>query len=144
MSTADRRTFLRKSTLIAGGAIIAPSLSGLVACNDVVAPASPVGKILPRATRGSGGYGPLVPAGPELALPEGFTYVKFGVEGTPMSDGNLTPKAHDGMAAFEYGRSREDFEDDDESDDDEKSRGRERRIRLVRNHEMRGAGPAIG
>jgi secreted PhoX family phosphatase len=140
-TTADRRTFLRKSTLIAGGAIVAPSLSGLVACNDFVAPTSPGGKILPRATRGGGGYGPLFRAGPELALPEGFQYVKFGVEGTPMSDGNVTPKAHDGMAAFEFGRSREDFEDDD---DDRDSSEPERRIRLIRNHEMRGAGPAFG
>ena len=92
MATADRRTFLRKSTLIAEVAIVAPSLSGLVACNDVMAPASPAGKILPRAARGSGGYGPLVSNGPELALPEGFHYVKFGVEATPMSDGNVTPK----------------------------------------------------
>ena len=144
MTTADRRTFLRKSTLIAGGAIIAPSLSGLVACNDVVAPTPLVGKILPRALRGSGGYGPLIPAGPELALPEGFSYVRFGVEGTRMSDGSPTPKAHDGMAAFEYGRSREDFEDDDADGDDEESHWAPRRIRLVRNHEMRGAGPAIG
>src|SRR5919106_2157720 len=75
MTLADRRTFLRKSTLIAGGAIVAPSLSGLVACNDVVSPLTPSGKILPRAGRGSGGYGPLVPAGSELALPAGFQYV---------------------------------------------------------------------
>jgi secreted PhoX family phosphatase len=140
MTLADRRTFLRKSTLIAGGAIVAPSLSGLVACNDVVSPLTPSGKILPRAGRGSGSYGPLVPAGPELALPAGFHYVKFGVEGTPMSDGKLTPKAHDGMATFEFGRVREDFEDDD----DDRSHGKQRRIRLVRNHEMRGAGPAMG
>lgn len=59
-----------------------------------------------------------------------------------MSDGTLTPKAHDGMAAFEFGRVREDFEDDDE--DDDRARGTQRRIRLVRNHEVRGAGPAFG
>jgi uncharacterized protein len=142
MATADRRTFLRKSTILAGGAIVAPSLSGLVACNDVVAPPHQTGKIIPRVGRGAGGYGPLEPAGPELALPKGFKYVKFGVEGTPMSDGNVTPKAHDGMAAFEFGRVRDDFEDDD--DDGDPNGWKERRIRLVRNHEMRGAGPAFG
>jgi secreted PhoX family phosphatase len=47
------------------------------------------------------GYGALREAGPELALPEGFSYVKFGVQGAPMSDGTPTPRAHDGMAAFE-------------------------------------------
>ena len=63
MATADRRTFLRKSTLIAGGAIVAPSLSGLVACNDVMAPTSPAGKIIPRVGRRAG-----APAGQQGAL----------------------------------------------------------------------------
>jgi secreted PhoX family phosphatase len=39
-----------------------------------------------------------------------------------MSDGRVTPPAHDGMAAFKSGR----------------------KIRLVRNHEVRGAAPAFG
>ena len=39
MTTAvDRRTFLRKSSLMAGAAVIAPSLTGLVACSEPVAP----------------------------------------------------------------------------------------------------------
>jgi len=85
----DRRGFLRSAGIGVGAMAIAPSLPGLLAWG-----------------RGSGlrrtapGYGPLRPAGPELALPEGFRYVKFGVEGTPMSDGSPTPRAHDGMTAF--------------------------------------------
>ena len=68
------------------------------------------------AQEGEGGYGRLEPAGPELALPAGFTYRMFGVEGTIMSDGRPTPKAHDGMAAFPLPNGN---------------------IRLVRNHEDR-------
>ena len=56
-------------------------------------------------------------AGPELALPAGFTYRRFSLTGTPMSDGRPTPSAHDGMAAFPL---------------------RNGHIRLVRNHEIPG------
>ncbi len=51
-------------------------------------------------------YGPLRPVEdratglPLLELPEGFWYVTFGWARDPMSDGTLTPDAHDGMAAF--------------------------------------------
>ena len=69
-----------------------------------------------RAQADHGGYGPLAPAGPELALPEGFRYRMFGVEGTPMSDGRPTPRAHDGMAAFALPNGN---------------------VRLIRNHEDR-------
>jgi len=69
-----------------------------------------------QARPSEGGYGPLEPAGPELALPAGFTYRMFGVEGSTMSDGNPTPKAHDGMAAFELPNGN---------------------VRLIRNHEDR-------
>ena len=71
---------------------------------------------------GEGGYGPLYPAGPELALPKGFTYTMFGVEGWPLSDGRPTPHAHDGMAAFALENGN---------------------IRLIRNHESRSFGQAI-
>jgi secreted PhoX family phosphatase len=46
------------------------------------------------------GYGPLVPAGDDLALPAGFQYRVIANEGDPMDDGFPTPKAMDGMAAF--------------------------------------------
>lgn len=64
---------------------------------------------------GDGGYGPLRAAGPDLMLPEGFQYRMIGVEGTAMSDGNLTPRDHDGTAAFALPNGN---------------------IRLVRNHEV--------
>lgn len=75
------------------------------------------GKIAGRAGPGDGGYGPLRPAGSELALPRGFTYRLLGLEGSLMSDGRPTPRAHDGMAAFAAPNGN---------------------VRLLRNHEDRG------
>ena len=79
-----------------------------------------------RGRRGcSPDYGPLAPVRdhttglPLLMLPEGFEYLTFGWTGDVMSDGVRTPSNHDGMATF---------------------RGRNGRIRLVRNHEIDGAG----
>ena len=89
---------------------MAPSLAGLAA--RAAGLASARGPTV--AAAGSAGYGPLHPAGPELALPEGFSYAVLGVEGHPMSDGRPTPRAHDGMGLFPV------------SDDV---------VRLVRNHE---------
>jgi secreted PhoX family phosphatase len=73
------------------------------------------------------GYGPLfetldqTTGLPLIALPEGFKYLTFGWRGDPMDDGNPTPGAHDGMAAFATGLGR---------------------VRLVRNHEQ-GPGAAF-
>lgn len=67
------------------------------------------------------GYGPLfetidqTTGLPLLALPEGFKYLSFGWVRDPLDNGDLTPGAHDGTAAFAAGRGR---------------------VRLVRNHEM--------
>ena len=72
------------------------------------------------ASLGAGGYGGLRAAkarntGEEiLTLPEGFEYNVTGKTGMKMSDGNLTPAAHDGMAAFKVNGE----------------------LRLVRNHEI--------
>ncbi len=66
------------------------------------------------------GYGPLVPTKTNntgeifLALPKDFQYTVIGKAGSRMSDGHLTPPAHDGMAAFRVGNQ----------------------LRLVRNHEV--------
>ena len=76
----------------------------------------------PRWAPHNGGYGPLKPAGPVLELPEGFRYVRFGDEGSPMDGGAPTPPAHDGMAAFADGPGR---------------------LRLVRNHELTAKGEAF-
>ena len=70
----------------------------------------------PAATVGEGSYGPLQTAGPDLTLPPGFQYRKFGLAGSLMSDGVATPLGHDGMAAFPLPNGN---------------------IRLIRNHEVR-------
>ncbi|MEL7209974.1 MAG: alkaline phosphatase PhoX, partial [Actinomycetota bacterium] len=67
--------------------------------------------------RAGGGYGPLVAAGPELALPAGFRYRVLSFDGRVMSDGRPTPGAPDGMATFP---------------------GPDGTIRLIRNHELEG------
>jgi len=65
------------------------------------------------------GYGALAPTASKntgellLALPD-FQYTVFSKTGTMMSDGRPTPRAHDGMAAFQVGRE----------------------LRLIRNHEI--------
>src|SRR5688500_4397338 len=118
MPRLDRRSFLKTSTALSGAAL-APSLAGLVSCMPSAVPvATPTPSPTSAGSRRGreGGYGPLRPAGPELALPEGFSYLKFGVEGTMMSDGNRTPGGHDGMAAFAMPNGN---------------------IRLIRNHELR-------
>lgn len=70
-------------------------------------------------------YGPLHPAKDEntglelMSLPKGFEYISYGWTGSMMSDGNRTPGAHDGMAAFKHGN----------------------KLHLVRNHEVGGGTP---
>lgn len=70
----------------------------------------------PNAT----GYGPLAALPTKntaellLALPPDFQYTVFSRTGKIMSDGRPTPRAHDGMAAFQVGRE----------------------LRLIRNHEI--------
>lgn len=103
----NRRQFLRRAA-VGGGLVVSPSLAGLMtAC----AGSGPV-----TAGPGDGGYGPLQEVGRELALPAGFTSAMLGVEGSLMADGNPTPRAHDGMAAFPLANGN---------------------IRLIRNHEDR-------
>lgn len=113
----DRRSFLRAGAL-AGGALAGGPLRTLEALARVATLAEGAGRL-----RAAGGYGPLRPAGPELALPEGFRYVRFGAEGQPMSNGRPAPPSHDGMAAFPGPRGT---------------------VRLVRNHEVDGRAEAFG
>ena len=115
MTHQTRRDFLRRSAGLAGSFLIAPSLGGLVACSRGIR-SEGIGAMALRAGMGQGGYGALRPAGPELALPNGFSYKVLSFTGKPMSDGNATPCAFDGMAAFALPNGH---------------------VRLIRNHENR-------
>ena len=112
MPSHQRRSFLRNSVFTAG----ALALAGLTARKNL----AQEGFQSLRAGPEDGGYGPVSPTASSntgeilLALPAGFKYNAFGKTGVMMSDGNLTPRAHDGMGAF----------------------ADERGICLIRNHEV--------
>jgi len=120
--TMDRRSLLTRGAAMAGGGMLSA-----VALERLQANAAFGRGAKARAAVAGEGYGPLVAVADQsgkeiLALPAGFSYVTFGHIGSRMSDGNPTPLALDGMAAF---------------------RGDGRRVVLVRNHEDRnnpGAG----
>lgn len=111
MSKLDRRNFIFRAGL-AGGAF---AFSGLI--NRAAALS---GHRLASPLLSAPGYGPLLPTRSNntgetlLALPKGFQYTVFGKTGSLMSDGRPTPRAHDGMAAFQVNKQ----------------------LRLVRNHEV--------
>ena len=109
----DRRQFFGRA--IGGGTAL--GLGGFRALGDLAALSN---RHIHGAGIGQGGYGPLLPAGDELALPAGFQYVRLGATGSRMDDGLLTPGAPDGMGAFAMANGN---------------------IRLVRNHEMLGKRP---
>ena len=118
-TSMNRRAFLSRA---AGTALVPASVSGLLAaCSDT----DPTGTIVtPRLNKGgragNGGYGPLENDAGILLMPRGVQVRAFGAIGDPMSDGNVTPIALDGMAAFPAPRNR---------------------VRLVRNHEDRNDPP---
>lgn len=109
--TLTRRHLLKSSAAAALGAVALP---GLVARAANPSPRGQSGKV-------DGGYGELVVAGAELALPVGFRYAVLNRQGVPMSDGKPTPGAFDGMAAFTVGG----------------------KTRLIRNHEIRTPRPTL-
>lgn len=117
MCTVDRRGFLHRLAAYGSGALFAPSLAGLAACNDV-----PWGPLLRKAGKGSGGYGELAESAncPELLIPAGFTCVKLSETLAPSqaSPSFTVPQALDGMAAFPLDNLN---------------------IRLIRTHEIRDA-----
>ena len=99
MTGLDRRSFLK-----AGSATLLAT-TGLQAISTRMAEAAPGnGRLHPRNPRAD--YGPLRPTAAVntrdrwLALPAGFSYSVFGKTGAPMSDGQRSPRAHDGMGAF--------------------------------------------
>ncbi|MBC8088898.1 MAG: DUF839 domain-containing protein [Phycisphaerae bacterium] len=123
MTQVDRREFLRTGAKYAAGGLAAPSLIGLMACNDVE-PVGPDGEArLARAPRGAGGYGPILadPDGLPFLIPAGFKLRQISKAGDDMKGsgaGNPVPNALDGMAAYHMPNGN---------------------IRLIRNHEMRDA-----
>ncbi len=110
MSNFGRRDFLLNAGL---------SSAGLLAFNGFAARLSLL-KAGAFDAPAAIGYGPLAPTKSKntgellLALPPDFQYTVFSKTGTIMADGRPTPRAHDGMAAFQVGRE----------------------LRLVRNHEI--------
>jgi secreted PhoX family phosphatase len=91
-------------------------IAGVGITGAFVVPAAAVGaKPTGPGSPAVDGYGPLAKAGPELALPKGFSYTTFGRVGSTMSDGLPTPGAHDGIGMFRAG---------------------DHRVRLIRNHEI--------
>lgn len=120
-ATMRRRDFLRGSALAGVGVLGFGALDGLLLARS--AHAQP-GRGVPGGDRDPG-YGPLrevTRTDPQtgfaqtLYLPEGFDFAVFGLAGTEMDDGRITPLGHDGMAAFA---------------------GPNGTTRLVRNHEER-------
>jgi secreted PhoX family phosphatase len=89
MDSIDRRTLLRRGAVLAGTALVAPSV------------------LASRAQATTVGYGPLAPVGDGLlALPAGFTYRVVDRTGDPMSDGLTQPEAPDGQAFFPHPTNR--------------------------------------
>ncbi|MBA2514571.1 MAG: DUF839 domain-containing protein [Solirubrobacterales bacterium] len=121
--TVDRRTFLRRSAAATGGGLLSAVALERLTNRQASAAAGNQAK----ASIAGESYGPLSPKPDQrgeqvLSLPEGFSYVTFGHIGSQMSDGNRTPVALDGMAAFA---------------------GPGGLVRLIRNHEDRNA-PGAG
>jgi len=110
----DRRTLLTRAGFAGAGLFSAGAVETLTN-RDALAhhrrrARSPYGRLFPARDRATGRE--------ILALPRGFKYTTFGYIGSRMSDGNITPLALDGMAAFPHPRDR-------------------KLVRLIRNHEDR-------
>ncbi len=111
MSGLGRRRFLLHAGLAGAGALALDAFHGSQIIGAVANGWAPAN---------SARFGQLVPTEAAntrellLALPDGFHYTAFGKTGKLMSDGNPTPRAHDGMWAFKV----------------------RDQLRLVRNHEV--------
>lgn len=121
----NRRSFISNFTLASGG--LALACSGLGRRAETLAQTGDLSNL--KAI----GYGDLFPTASKntgetyLALPKGFEYNVIGKVRGAMSDGRITPAAHDGMATFMV----------------------KNELRIVRNHEVSGGkvprvGAAIG
>jgi secreted PhoX family phosphatase len=120
-----RRSFLQGSGLAAGAAVVSGTTLATLAAHT--ARAGSPGYDGDRHGWSFQGfrsdYGTLQPTPDQdgnhiLALPRDFHYVTFSKIGDRLSDGNICPRAHDGMTCLE---------------------GRGSIVRLIRNHEVRTA-----
>ncbi|CAN5318760.1 DUF839 domain-containing protein [soil metagenome] len=108
----NRRDFLFQLGLVSGS--LAVACSGLTNRAEVFAETGDLSKFK------SSGYGALFPTAAKntgetyLSLPKGFEYNIIGIKGNVMSDGQITPPKHDGMATFNV----------------------KNELRIVRNHEI--------
>jgi len=114
-----RRTAIRDAAKLVVGAGATAHVMAATGANTAVA------KTVREAARqvNRPGYGPLVQKTGEMSLPAGFTAIGFGEAYTPMDDGFKTPPCHDGTGVFDMGNGI---------------------VRMVRNHEGYGQGPARG
>ena len=121
----DRRSFIANLGVFSG--------SLAVACSSLGRRAEVLGQTGDVSKYRAFGFGELFPTPAKntgeivLKLPKGFEYTVIGKAGDKLSDGRITPRAHDGMATFKVGKE----------------------LRLVRNHEVTGGrlprpGSAIG
>jgi uncharacterized protein len=112
MSLMDRRAFIARGIAATGGGALSAVALERLASRAALAD---------KGGNHPSSYGEPTPQPDQrginvLALPAGFSYVTFGHIASRMSDGNLTPLALDGMAAFQGPRGT---------------------VRLIRNHEDR-------
>ncbi|MEO8573017.1 MAG: alkaline phosphatase PhoX [Pyrinomonadaceae bacterium] len=110
----DRRSFISVLGISSGG--LALACSGLSRRAETFAATGEFSSLR------SAGYGELVPTASKntgetyLTLPNGFQYNVIGKFDSPLADGRVTPRLHDGMAAFKV----------------------KSELRIVRNHEVIG------
>lgn len=122
MTDLSRRAFLGRGAALTGAGLCATTALQTLGAHAAWAQRGTESPDRPGNPFGP--YGPLRRqrarnTGEELlALPPGFFYFAFGETGSTMTDGNPTPIAHDGMAAFA---------------------GPGGTVRLIRNHEVRTA-----
>ena len=103
----DENGVTRRDALVNGAKLVVAAGIGaqiMAATGAETAVAKQVRSVAGRAA-GKPGYGPLVKTGP-MQLPAGFQVLEFGKAGSPMSDGNRTPKHHDGSTLFDAGNGR--------------------------------------
>ena len=117
MTEIQRRTVLRGTAAVAGGALVGGPFAGLVASPAAALGAPAFRRLRPVEDLRDGVV--------RLHVPEGFSYRSFHDTEQPvvLDDGTQLPGRHDGMAAFP---------------------GADGRVTLVRNHEVNGNGAAFG